>query len=149
MPLVPETLQSQLESLFGSPPPSRSACAQAWASAVQAYAAAIVPPSATVAAAAASLATALESAFAATTAPFAAPGMESALAAFAATVGGGMAGYTPVPPSAPVGWAAQFSAAPPATHALAAQQISTRIHAWLTTGTSTLIAPPNTLVPWS
>ncbi len=146
MPLAPATLETQLGQLFAAPPPTSAACAQAWAAAVQAYAAAIVPASATVTAAAATLASALSAAF---QTPAAAPGMETAFAAFAATVGGGMAGYAPTPPPAPVGFATQFAGPFPATHADAASQVADLIHAWLTTGTGTLIAPPFTVVPWS
>jgi hypothetical protein len=75
--------------------------------------------------------------------------MEIAFATFAVSVGLGMVGYTPVPPTAPVGFADQFAGPKPPTHADAGDEISTLIHSWLTTGTSTLIAPPFTVVPWS
>lgn len=146
MPLAPATLESELLDLFGHPPATRAACAQAWADAMAAYATGIVPPSSTVAAAATTLAGALTAAFAA---PSAVAGMESAFAAFAAAVGLGMAGYTPVPPPSPVGFAVQFAGPKPATHAAAASQVSDLIHAWLPLGTATLIAPPFTVVPWS
>lgn len=148
MPLVASTLQSQLESLFAAPPPNASGCAQGWANAMQAYAAGIVPPSTTVSGAAATLASAL-------TAPFGAPNagaaMETAFAAFALTVGGGMAaaGFAATPPPSPVGFAALFSGPKPATHADAAQQIATAIDTWMRTGIATLIAPPNTPQPWA
>jgi hypothetical protein len=75
--------------------------------------------------------------------------METGFAAFAAAVGLGMAGYTPVPPAAPVGFATQFAGPKPETHAAAAQEIASLINDWLTTGSATLIAPPFTVVPWS
>lgn len=75
--------------------------------------------------------------------------MESAFAAFAVTVGGGMAGYAPTPPPAPVGFAPQFAGAKPATASAAASAIASLIHAWMQTGIATLIAPPNTPQPWS
>jgi hypothetical protein len=146
MPLAPSTLESELLDLFAHPPATRAACAQSWADAMAAYATGIVPPSTTVAAAATALAGALATAFAA---PSAVAGMESAFAAFASAVGLGMAGYTPVPPPLPVGFAVQFAGPKPATHAAAADQLATLIHSWLTTGVSTLIAPPFTVVTWS
>jgi hypothetical protein len=113
---------------------------------MQSYAVTIMPPSASVAAAVSTLSGALASAFAA---PAAAPGMESAFAAFATTVGGGMAGFAPIPPPAPVGFASQFAGPYPETHEAAGDQIGTLIHSWMSTGSSTLIAPPNTLTPWT
>lgn len=146
MPLALPALQSGIENVAANPPATAAGCAQAWADAVQAYAGGIVPPSATVAAAAAALAGALTAAF---QSPAAAPGMESAFAAFAASVGGGMAGFAPVPPPAPVGFASQFSGPAPPSHSAAASAIAGLIDTWLRTGSATLIAPPNTLVPWS
>ncbi len=146
MPLAPSSLSSGIESVAASPPATAAGCAQAWADAVQSYAAGIVPPSATVAAAAAALAGALTAAFGA---PDAAPGMESAFAAFAASLGGGMAGHVPTPPAGQVGFASQFSGPAPATHSAAAAAIAGRIDTWLRTGLSTLVAPPNTVIPWS
>src|SRR5687768_8591443 len=87
-------------------PATRLACAQAWADAAQAWAASIVPVSTTVAAAAATLAAALNTAFGSGTV---AASMEAAFLAFATTIGTGMAGYTPVPPPAPIGFAAMFT----------------------------------------
>jgi len=146
MPLAVPALQSALEQLAAHPPATSAQCAQAWANAMQSYAAGIVPASVTVAAASATLAGALTSAFGA---PAAAPGMESAFAAFAVTVGGGMAGFVPTLPAGPVGFAAQFSGPKPATHVAAAQALANRIHTWMSTGVATLAVPPNTPVPWS
>ena len=91
---------------------------------------------------------ALAGAFAA---PDAAPSMESAFAAFAGTVAGGMAtaGFTGVAPSAPVGFGPQFSGPKPGSHADAANQIATLIDVWMKTGVAILIAPPNTPQPWA
>ena len=146
MPLNLPGLKSALQSEFASPPATSAACAQSWANAMQAYAVAIVPASTTVAAAAATLAGALATAFAS---PAAAPGMETAFAAFAVTVGGGMVGFVPTPPPAPVGFASQFAGPKPATHADAADAIGDLIQAWMSTGFGTLVAPPFTVVPWS
>lgn len=146
MPLALPVLTDALERLFAEPPPTAAECAQAWAAAMQSYATGIIPPSTAVAGAAAGLGSTLATAF---QAPDAVPGMESAFAAFAAVVGGGMAGYAPVPPAGPVGFAQLFAGAKPASHAAAAQQIGSAIHTWITTGVSTLVAPPNTAIPWS
>jgi hypothetical protein len=75
--------------------------------------------------------------------------MESAFASFGATVGLGMAGFVPTPPAGPVGFASQFSGPKPATAQAAATAIAAIIDAWMRTGLSTLIAPPNTAVPWT
>lgn len=146
MPLNQTALTQALAQVFAHAPKTHAACAQKWADAVRAYAAGVVPPSTTVTAAAGPLASALATAFAAKDAI---PGMESAFAAFAVAVGGGMVGYTPVPPAGAVGFQALFAGPKPKTHAAAAAQIASRIQAWMTTGISTLIAPPNTALPWS
>ncbi len=145
MPLSADVLAKALEQVFVAPPETAPACAQAWADAVETYASSIVPPSTTVSAAAASLSAALTAAF---LAPAAVPAMEAAFAAFVVALGGGMAGFTPVPPAGPVGFAQLFQAAPQ-THADAAAGIADAIHTWMTTGTATLIAPPFTASPWS
>jgi hypothetical protein len=146
MPLDLSGLKANLASLGETPPATLAAAAQAWADAMASYAAGIIPASATVSAAATTLAGALVTAFGA---PAAAPGMESAFAAFAGTVGVGMAGFTAVPPPAPVGFAAQFAGPYPETHDEAGDQIGTLIDTWMKTGSATLIAPPNTVTPWS
>jgi hypothetical protein len=146
MPLIASVLEVELGTMFAAPPATYLDCAHAWADAVRTYAAAIVPSSTTVSAAANALASSLAAAFAL---PSAVAGMEAAFAAFAAAVGFGMTGYVPTPPPAAVGFATQFAGPAPATSAAAAQQLAALVHAWLTTGTSTLAVPPNTLVPWS
>ncbi len=148
MPLSTPALTSQLASCFLSPPPDAAGCAAAWANAMGAYAAGVVPASTGVTAAAGALQSALAGAFAA---PDAAPAMETAFAAFAASVGLGMAaaGFAAVPPPAPVGFATLFSGPKPATNQAAADSIGGAIDTWLRTGSATLVAPPNTVVPWS
>lgn len=146
MPLDLSGLTSELESIASNPPEAVEDCASAWAAAVADYASGIIPASAAVAGAEAALASGLTTAFSSAAA---APGMETAFTAFAATVGAGMAGYTPVPPPAPVGFATQFAGSHPTTHAAAASAIASLIDTWMKTGTATLIAPPNTLIPWS
>jgi hypothetical protein len=146
MPLNAGALSSGLSSCFSNPPPSAGACASQWASAVQSWAAGIVPASTTVSAAVSTLEGALAAAFAT---PNCAPALESAFAAFAVTVGGGMVGYAPTPPPAPVGFAPQFAGAKPPTAGAAASAIAGLIEPWMKTGIGTLIAPPNTPQPWS
>jgi hypothetical protein len=146
MPLNLPGLQEAIADIGADPPATVPECAQAWADAVGSYASGIIPASTTVEVAKGALAGALTTAFGS---PAAAPGMEAAFAAFAAAVGLGMAGFTPAPPVTPVGFAAQFAGPKPETHAEAGQQIGQLINDWLTTGSSTLIAPPFTVVPWS
>lgn len=146
MPLNPSALSGGLASLFASPPPDAAACGNSWADAVQGWASGIVPPSTTVSAAVPALAGALISAFSHADS---ASDMESAFASFAATVGGGMAGYVPTPPAGPVGFASLFGGPKPATADAAANAIANLIDTWMRTGLSTLIAPPNTPVFWT
>lgn len=146
MPLNAPGLKSDLTALMADPPPTAAECATAWADAVEAYASGIVPPSTTVSSARGALESALAAAFAT---PAAAAAMEAAFAAFATTVGSGMAGFTPTPPPAPVGFAAGFLPPFPETHSDAGDKYGQLIDDWLTTGSSALIAPPNTVVPWS
>jgi hypothetical protein len=146
MPLNTAGLTSDLESLFAEPPATAAECAQAWADAAEAWASGIVPPSATVAAASVTLAGALTGAFAT---PAAAPLMDTAFLTFATAVGIGMAGYAPVPPVAPIGFAPQFAGPKPETHAAAAQQLASLLDVWMKTGTATLLVPPFTVLLWS
>lgn len=146
MPLNPSGLQSSLESLFASPPMMAAQCAQAWADAAGSYGAGIIPASTTVSAAAAALAAALQSAFG--SAP-AAPAFDAAFMSFAVTVAAGMLPtFAGIPPPAPLG-IATLLVSPQPTHAAAAAAFAALIDAWMKTGTATLVAPPNTLVPWS
>lgn len=146
MALAKPALVSGLTSLFAAPPATYDACAQAWADAVTDWAGNISPPSPAVPGASAALASSLARAFAA---PDAIPGMEAAFAAFAVTVGGGMAGFAPTPPAGPVGFATQFAGVKPATSSAAASALASLIDDWMKTGIATLIAPPNTPVPWT
>lgn len=146
MPLNPTALEAGLLAVASSPPATAANCAQAWANAAIAHASAIVPPSTTVASAGSALATALSAAFATTNA---APLMETAFATFAAAVGAGMAGYVATPPAGTVGFAIEFADPLPSTHADAAENVAQIIDSWMRTGTSTLVAPPGTVVPWS
>lgn len=147
MPLVVSVLSNALASNFAAPAADAGGCGQQWADAVKAYAAGLVPPSTALDAAAATLAGALGGAFAS---PSAIGGMESAFAAFGATLAAGMAPtFTGVPPSGPVGFADQFGGPAPETHGAAAGAIAGRIDAWMKTGSATLVAPPNTTTPWS
>jgi hypothetical protein len=138
-------LESDLAELFADPPATIALCAQAWASAMQAYASGIIPASVTVTAAAATLQSSLVSAFGSQGG--AAALMETAFAAFAVTVGGGMAGFVATPPPAPVGFATLGSAQPD-THSGAAEDWAQAIHSWMITGsaTPTIGGPP---VLWS
>lgn len=146
MPLDLPSLVSGLDSVASAPPDTSAEAAQEWADAVEAFAVAVVPASTTVAAAAATLSIALAAAFGS---PPAAAAMEVAFAAFAVTVGGGMAGFTAVPPPLPVGFAAQFAGPNPSTHAAAATAIGGIIDTWMRTGTATPISPPGPPVFWS
>jgi hypothetical protein len=146
MPLAFGTLQSELETLFASPPATIADCAQGWADAVESYATGIIPASTTVTSAAATLSTALAAAFAL---PAAAPAMDTAFTAFSVAVGAGMAGYTPTPPVAALGIPTLIAPPYPTTHAAAATEFATLIDTWMRTGFSTLIAAPFTVVPWS
>lgn len=146
MPLNAGALSRGLSSCFSSPAPDASGCAAQWASAVQSWASGIVPASAAVSGAVSTLQGALASAFAT---PDCAPALETAFAAFAVTLGSGMAGYAPTPPPAPVGFASQFAGPKPATAAAAASAIGGLIDSWMRTGLGTLLVPPFTPVPWS
>ena len=80
-------LQTDLKALA---PATRAAAATDWADAVEGYAANVIPVSATVSAAAATLEAAILSAFGQITAVATASALETAFAAFATTVAGGM-----------------------------------------------------------
>jgi hypothetical protein len=146
MPLNLGALTGGLQSTFASPPADAAGCAAQWADAAEAWASSLVPASTTVTSAAAVLEGQLASAFGS---PNAIPGMESAFAAFGVAVGLGMAGFTPVPPAGPVGFASIFGGPAPETHAQAASAVAGALDAWMKTGSATLIAPPFTVVPWS
>lgn len=146
MSLDPTALQDALLSLFSEPPPTAPECAAAWADAARAHAAGVVPPSTTVESAATTLEGLLASAFAT---PAAAALVDAAFSAFALTLGLGMAPlYTATPPPAPLGVATLLAASQP-THAAAAAAFASLVDTWIRTGTATLVAPPNTVVPWT
>ncbi len=139
-------LTSGIQSVCADPADSAGGCAQAWADAMGDYAATVVPPSTTVVLAKQALAAALAGAFAS---PTAAPGMESAFATFAVSVGAGMApAFVAAPPPSPVGFASLFAQPPPATHAAAAAALAARVQAWMVTATATPAAG-GAPIPWS
>src|SRR5204862_6467009 len=111
---------------------SESACAQRWGSALGAYAAAITPPSTTVTSAAQAVAGALAGFSDAGAAP---AKLDSALTAFAASVGSGMTG-TAAPPVSP-GMASVLGSIYSTTDD-AAGQIAQKIDTWMKTGTLTV-----------
>lgn len=116
-------------------PATRAACAAAWAAAIEAWASAVVPASTAVTAAVAALETALNAAFGN---PAAAAAMETAFATFGAAVGVGMApAFTAVPPPAPVGFAAVFAMAHPATRQEGVDRVADALDLWMKTGTAT------------
>jgi len=148
MPLNKAALQTSLTNLMTTHGATTLACAGLWASAFGSYASGVVPSSTTVSAAQTTLQAALAAAFAT---PSALAAMDAAFTAAAATIAGGMAPtYTGVPPPAPIGWAVLLAAPYPATAAAAAAKVATAIDTWMRTGSATLVATPNTVVPaWS
>lgn len=139
-------LQSDLLALFQAPPATALGCGTAWGDALEAYASGVVPASTTVSAAAVTLRSSLAAAFAT---PAAAALFDAAFAAFAVTVAAGMLPlFTGVPPAAPLGVAALLVLTQP-THAAAAAVFAGLIDTWMRTGSATLVAPPNTVLPWS
>jgi hypothetical protein len=110
-----------------------------------------VPATTTAAAGKAVFQVALADAFAKPNSAQVATAMDVAFATYATTVAAGMlgAGFTGIPPAAPVGFATLFLPPYEATHAAAAAKIGNRIHAWASTGAATLIAPPNTPTTWT
>lgn len=143
-----------LAALTGSPglpgaaerayPATAAACAQEWAGAMTAYASSIVPPSTTVTAAGTTLQSALTSAFALAPASRLAAA-QTALLAWAVTVGGGMSPFVATPPAT-----SPFATAfltPVTTRAAGAAAVAASIQAWMITG-SAVLAPAGA-VPWS
>lgn len=149
MPLNKPALKNALVGVASAPPGTLAACAQKWAEAVGLYFTAVVPPSAAVAAAQATLQVALTSAFAGTDAATLAAKLETAFAACAITIGGGMAGFGPVAPAGQVGFAQLFAPPFAATHDAAADKIANAIHAWAITHVSPLLVPPFTPTAWT
>ncbi|WP_411821209.1 hypothetical protein [Leptospira sp. 'Mane'] len=68
----------------------------------------------------------------------------AAVAAFASTLGTGMAGYTTVPPSSSF-----IPTSLNESNEDMCKDFSDQLIAWFQTGTATLIAPPNTVSNWS
>lgn len=157
MPLNASALQSSLASFFASPPDggwvaatAATQCGQEWASAMTSYASAVIPASVAIPAAEEALAGALASAMALEEGASESAAV-AAFAAWAATVGGGMAaaGYTGLPPAAPISLGALFAARHSDNGAAAAAAWSSTIDTWVRTATATLNAPPGTTIPWS
>lgn len=141
-------LAASLNPLFSTPPDNIEACASAWADAMEQYARTVVPTSFTAAAAAAQLKGDLTTAFQDNTSTVLIAFLEIAFIKFAATVGLGMAGYSAVPPSGFVGFN-DFYGTYADSHSKAVANFLEKIDTWMRTGTSTLIAPPFTVVPWN
>lgn len=146
MALVKAGLKASLKALADDPPTSHADAAQGWGDAIVNYATPVTPPSTTVAGGLAALVSAFTTAFATDDA---APAMEAAMAAFGATIAGGMLPLnTGTPPPGPVGFADLFSGTTDDTDA-AADDVSSAIDDWMKTGIAVLVAPPNTQVNWS
>lgn len=145
MTLSKTGLKSALQAI--GPQPTAASAAAAWAGAIVAYASSIIPASGAVSGAHASLQSALQAAFAGESA---AADMETAMHTFVTTVAGGMAGFMPtvIPALGGIGFATRF-AVNRSTAAAGATEIADAIDDWFGTGSSTLIAPPNTLTPWT
>lgn len=140
-----------LDSLMSEPPETRVLCATAWADAMEDYAGGVVPTSTAVTAATATLDSALASAFDSTDAAATAASMEAAFAAFAVTVGAGMApAFVATPPPGSVGFSGLFATPFPATHAIAALSMRNAIDDWIKTGLAQVDGgPPPPPVNWS
>ena len=109
-----------------------------WAEALEKAVTPISPASTTVAAA--------KAAFQAAAVGMYASGavFSAAVAAFASVLGGGMTGYSTVPPPTVF-----IPTAVSTNHADACGEMATQLIAWLATGTATLLGPPFTTVNWS
>ena len=142
MPINRQAMVDGLQGLYGD----TDAAAQAWADALTNGFLSIVPASTTVASAKPALKDAIKTAF---DAELCMAGLETALHAFASTVGGGMAGFAAVPPSGQVGFATLFVPPFPETRADSAGRIADAVIAWAVTGTATLTAPPATTSNWA
>lgn len=120
-------LRTDLLAFFIAPPATSALCATEWGTIMEDYATPVVPPSATVAAAAVTLEAAMAAAF---LTPAAAAALDTAFAAFAATVFGGMPPMSPAAPTAP-GWAATLLVTA-ATHDAGADNFRDFINVWFT-----------------
>lgn len=148
MPLDPSGLEDDINDI--TDPETKAAAAQAWADAVESYAGGIVPPSTTVSAAATTLKTAMESAFALIDPANTGAALESAFAAFATTVAGGMSpAFTGTPPPAPVGFVPLVTNIQ-TSKAVASELWATTIDTWMKTGLAQIAGgPPPPPVNWS
>lgn len=141
MALNTSGLEEDLEELFSNPASGFAGVADQWGNVLSDYVQAIVPASTTVTAAVSTLKTSLATAFEAGqidgTGATTAASLELAFAAFAATIGSGMAPtFVATPPTLPVGWASALASTPPSTHAEAADRYSNLIDVWMRTGTA-------------
>lgn len=128
-------------------PASRQAAAAEWADAVEAWISGITPPSTTIHVARTSLEIALASAFGTHNAG---PAMDAAFQSFGTLVAAGMLpSFAAVPPPAPVGFASALFAEKPATRQAGVDLIASALQSWALSGLATLVAPPNTVVPWA
>ena len=131
-----DALGDGLLDWMATPSADVSGCAEQFADAVEACAADVEPPSLAVAAAAATLETAMASAMASADLATSASSCEAAMAAFAVTVGGGIApAFVATPPAGSIGLAALL-AARPATQAAAVDGWETAIGDWFRSGTA-------------
>ena len=69
---------------------------------------------------------------------------QAAINAMAASIGSGMTGYTAIPPATPF-----LPATTTDDHDILCQELDSQLDAWLSQGSATLVAPPNTVEPWS
>jgi hypothetical protein len=123
-------------------------CADEWADALQAYATGIIPASTTVSAATATLRTSLKSAFALPTASRMAA-FNTAMAAWATTIGGGQAGFVATPPvGLPLATLLALPT-PPSSRSAGVSAAASSIDAWMKTGIAVMTAPPGTTLNWS
>jgi len=154
MPLVSSTLKSALQAIFegaaqsAKAPPQESALAQQWASAMFSYGGPVAPPSASGAAAQAAMQSALAGF---SQANQAATVLETAFAAFAASLATGMTATgvfsLAKPPTGPVGFADVFGGTFDDARQ-AAQAIADKVDTWMKTGTATN-ATSGATIPWS
>ncbi len=139
------SLSSDLEAVFSNPGSSESDVADGWSDAISAYALGVVPASIGHVAAKAAFRAALEG--------FGAPGasvaaLQAGLTAFAAQIGLGMApAFVATPPAGPCPLES-MNTDRPATHALAAGNVTSIIDSWFRSGTA-VPSGGGSPVPWS
>lgn len=136
MALDSSGLGDAIEAWFLAPEDDIAGNAAVFAAAMEGYAEDIVPASSAVSSAAGSLEAALVTAMGASDAAATATALEAAFLAFATAVGAGMAGFTPVPPPSPLGWAGLLAARPDTAEDAAANWAEA-IDTWMQTGTAT------------